>query len=274
MNASRLRVLNTDKTSPIGLKLPLSFFLVICSLVACGPQNSEETTSSTQSQTQPHNEPDYPQALKAVLDAHGGITAWRKMQGMSFEIAKEAGNEKHFVQLGDRRDRVEGSNFVMGFNGIDVWMDADTSYKGNPEFYHNLMFYFYAMPFVLADDGINYSEADPLIFEDVTYPGIRISYNDGVGTSPKDEYFLYYHPDSFQMAWLGYTVTYFSGEKSDDLHWIRYSEWDQFNGLTLPKVLTWFNYENALPTEARSEVSFVQVAVSEEPFPDELFTGP
>lgn len=213
----------------------------------------------------------YPEALQKIFTHHGGLDKWQKMNALSYEIEKEEGNEKHKIHLKDRRERIEASNFTTGFDGTNIWVEADTSYKGNPVFYHNLMFYFYAMPFVLADDGIIYSETTPLIFEEKTYPGIKIAYDTDVGVSPEDEYFIYYDPTTFEMAWLGYTVTYFSKEKSKDLHWIRYNDWKNFNGLLLPNSLTWYQYENGLPTEARNTRKFVNVSVSETAFEDSVF---
>ncbi len=212
--------------------------------------------------------------MQNIWRAHGGLERWSHMKGLYFEVATEGENEINYVQLTDRRDRIEGKNFIMGYDGEEVWLDADTTFKGNPEFYHNLNFYFLAMPFVLADNGINYSEVEPLDFDGVTYPGVGISYKADVGTSPKDEYYIYYHPESHQMVWLGYTVTYFSGEPSDDVHWIRYSEWNDIEGLKLPAKLTWFNYENSLPTEPRNDKEFVNMRLTEVPYPDELFKGP
>ena len=216
----------------------------------------------------------YPEDLQKVFAHHGGLDAWNKMKAMSYEIVREGGNEKQIIDLKDRRERIEASSYKTGYDGKEFWLEADTSYKGNPVFYHNLMFYFYAMPFVLADDGIIYSEADTLFFEEKKYPGIKISYDAGVGVSPEDEYFIHYDPDTYEMAWLGYTVTYFSGEKSQDIHWIRYNDWKKFNGLLLPNSLSWYKYENGLPTELRSVREFAGVTVSEEAFTDEVFAKP
>ena len=213
----------------------------------------------------------YPVPLQKVFTYHGGLDAWQKMKAMSYEIVKEEGNEKQMIDLKDRRERIEASNFTTGYDGKEFWLEADTSYKGNAVFYHNLMFYFYAMPFVLADDGIIYSEADTLFFNEKIYPGIKIAYEAGVGVSPEDEYFIHYDPATFEMAWLGYTVTYFSKEKSRELHWIRYDDWKKFNGLLLPNSLTWYKYENNLPTEPRRTREFVRVTVSEEGFEDKVF---
>ena len=57
---------------------------------------------------------------------------------MTYEIVKEGGNEKHQIDLVTRNERIEASNFLTGYDGEKVWLQADTSYKGNAIFYHNL----------------------------------------------------------------------------------------------------------------------------------------
>jgi hypothetical protein len=120
------------------------------------------------------------------------------------------------------------------------------------------MFYFYAMPFVLGDDGITYTEVDALEFKDVSYPGTKISYGAGVGDAPNDEYILYRDPKTNQMAWLAYTVTYGKNEKSDRFSYIKYDQWQEVNGLQLPSKIQWYKTENNQPTEMRNERSFIK----------------
>jgi len=136
------------------------------------------------------------------------------------------------------------------------------------------MFYFYAMPFVFADDGIVYSDAEPLEFEGVNYPGMRIAYESNIGFSPEDEYFIHYDEGTNEMSWLGYTVTYFTKEKSKDVHWIRYDDWGEHNGLRLPNSLSWYTYENGLPTELRNKVEFTNISVNENELSEEIFAKP
>ena len=64
------------------------------------------------------------------------------------------------------------------------------------------------------------------------------------------------------MAWLGYTVTFRSGEKSDSWSFIKYETWEEVNGLLLPKKLTWYNVKDNKPTDARNERVFDKVTVS------------
>jgi len=256
------------------MKLPL-LLIGLFLLLSCQTRETSKVVDDpefTESPTDPSTS--YPADMTDVFTAHGGIEAWQNMQALSFEIEKEEGTEKHFINLWDRHDRVEGANFTMGFDGSNVWIKADSTYKGDPTFYHNLMFYFYAMPYVLGDEGIKYLETEPLEFDGITYPGIRIAYNQGVGVSSKDEYFIHYHPETKQMAWLGYTVTYFSQEASSDVHWIRYDHWQEINGLKLPKSVSWYNYQDGQPVDLRNTVSFTNVTLSTQELDQALFEKP
>ncbi len=147
----------------------------------------------------------YPETMAAIFDAHGGLDTWNSMNSLSYEITKPAGNEKQTIDLKSRNDLVETDGYTIGFDSGKSWIltKNDGEYKGNARFYHNLMFYFYSMPFVFADEGISFEETEPLLFEGKTYPGLKVSYKPDIGDSPNDNYYLYYDTDSKQKPWLG-----------------------------------------------------------------------
>ncbi|MGB5693303.1 MAG: DUF6503 family protein [Flavobacteriaceae bacterium] len=217
----------------------------------------------------------YPKLISDILEAHGGLDHWRSQRNLVFEMPRADFNEKHTVDLYSRKDRIDTPAYAMGFDGKNIWLlDENGQYEGDPVFYHNLMFYFFAMPFVLADDGIVYGETEDLVFEGVEYPGVRISYNAGVGTSPKDEYFVHCDPKTMQMAWLGYTVTYRTGEKSDNYKWIRYNSWQDVGGIYLPESIIWYDYEGRNLKEPKNSVSFRNVTLSEKSESVDFFNKP
>jgi hypothetical protein len=242
----------------------LFYLLLILSLGSCQQKTAEPAATVKEM-------PTYPASITKVFDAHGGVDQWAKMQSLSYEIVKEEKNEEQIIDLNNRNERIEGADFISGYDGTNYWLEADTSYQGNVKFYKNLIFYFYAMPFVVADPGVNYDTADDLIFDGVSYPGIRISYDDGIGISPKDEYFIHYDAETHQMEWLGYTVTFRSQETSTAVKWIRYDDWQMLNGLKLPKSIAWYTLEENLPVAERNRREFVNIKLSQTALPASTF---
>ncbi len=258
------------------MKAIITACILMTLLISCKENPKEMDTKVSDSEMITSMEkPSYPEALAKVFEAHGGLENWRNNRTLIYDIPKPDNRETHTTDLYERKDKIEGNGFTMGYDGEQVWLlDGEGTYKGDPIFYHNLMFYFYAMPFVLADDGVVYSETEDLEFEGKSYPGIGIGYNEGVGTSPKDEYFIHFDPETNQMAWLGYTVTYRSGEKSDNVKWIRYNDWMDVDDLILPKSLTWHAYEGRTIKEARSPLPFENVRLETESKPADFYTKP
>ncbi|MFT7119998.1 MAG: hypothetical protein ACJAZ9_000167 [Neolewinella sp.] len=221
-----------------------------------------------------------PDDLVATLNAHGGLDKWQEFRQLGYAMLKGGDKEIQLVDLYDRREYIkqpaaEGEDPVeMGFDGENVWVTADTSYQGNPVFYKNLMFYFYAMPWVLADEGIVYTQAEPITFDGVTYPGIMVSYDDGIGFSPKDNYRLHYDPTSKKMRWLGYTVTGGTGKTSEKFSWIEYPTWSDHGGVQLADSLVWYTTENNLPIAPRNARVFTEVALDKVAADDKRFARP
>lgn len=253
-------------------RIVLTFFCLI-SIIACKQEQGTEDYKNAELNITTSI---YPETISKIFDAHGGIDTWNTMEHLYYEIEKPNQNDVYNIALKSRQSLIASEKHLLGFDGENVWLkNLDTvTYKSNPKFYYNLMFYFYAMPFVLGDDGINYGKAEAMEFEGETYYGVSISYEAGVGESPEDEYILYYNPKTFKMEWLGYTVTYFSKEKSKEFHFIKYSDWQEVNGLLLPKTLSWYHYENNMPTTFRNNVNFLNVKLSKDLPKEDMFKVP
>lgn len=218
----------------------------------------------------------FPEKLNRMFSAHGTYEYWDTMNQLSFDLLKKGGaTETHLVDLKSRKTLISSSKFTIGFDGNDVWMNAEGKFPiERARFYHNLYFYFYAMPFVLGDPGITYSKVKDLSFENKTYTGYKITYGSNVGDSPDDNYFVYFDKASQQMSWLGYTVTYGDDKPSTEIHYIKYTDWQKVNGLLLPKKLQWYDSENNLPVTPSNAADFENISVSEKMIEASKFVKP
>ncbi|WP_439129086.1 DUF6503 family protein [Polaribacter sp.] len=180
----------------------------------------------------------FPTNLAQVFKTHGGLKLWQNAKVLSFN----KGDEVHTADLQSRKTVINHPKYSLGFDGNEVWLEEteEGSFKGNKNFYYNLFFYFYAMPFVLADDGITYSKAADLVFKGINYPGYKISYDADKGASPDDNYIIYYNPETYKMEWLAYIVTFNSKKTSNKYNLIKYDTWENVNGLLLPKQIQWY----------------------------------
>ncbi|MCG2417921.1 ELL-associated factor [Aequorivita sp. F47161] len=217
----------------------------------------------------------FPTQLQSVFTAHGGLDHWKQMNNLCFEMKGKNGDEVHTISLPNRQNKIESKDWSIGNDANGVWLlRHDLGYEGNPVFYHNLMFYFYAMPFIISDPGTNYTAVEPTELDGEMYNGVKISYNDNVGDSPEDEYILYFDPTTNKMEWLAYTVTFKDQKKSDDWHYIKYDKWQEVNGLLLPEKLVWYNVENGKPKGKKMDIKFDKVTATETMLDASVFAKP
>ena len=252
------------------MKSIITILIVAVSLMSC-KQNSSKLEN-----TQPLLTKEYPAEIEAIFEAHGGIDTWNSMNNLCFTIEKEKGNETHTIDLKSRKTRIEGSGFILGFDGKKAWLDQDEIHfkLNSARFYHSLMFYFYAMPFVLGDDGVKFSEAKPIEFEGVSYPGTKIDFEANTGDSPNDEYIIYRDPKTNEMAWLAYTVTYGKRNKNNRFSFIRYDKWIDINGLKLPSEINWYNRDQGVLAEKVSGYSFTKPSITKTILDPSIFRKP
>ena len=207
----------------------------------------------------------YPTVLQNIFEAHGGLNNWNSMNTLQFSFDTSNVTETHTTDLKSRKAYIESSAYTIGFDGEHPWIKDDSNtFEGNASFYYNLMFYFYAMPFVISDPGVFYTERKDTTLDFQTYGTLHIGFVRSVGNSPNDEYIIYYNKKTFEMTWLGYTVTYFDKKRSTQWHFIKYNNWQTIDGLKLPKTMVWYDTKNEKPQNPKNKVEFFDVSISPE----------
>jgi len=249
----------------------ISLLAIALFLSAC-----ESSSTKTEKDAIQEVSVDFPEILKKGITAHGGLERWQSMKALAFNLQQGDIEEQHKTSLSNRKALIERDSVQVGFDGDQVWVTPNKAAfgKGSARFYHNLIFYFYSIPFVLADPGIIYEEVPVREIEGVSYEGVKISYHDGIGDAPTDYYIAYFHPETHELYLLLYTVTYFNGSPNEKYKALVYETWQEINGFKLPLKMTSYKFENDTLGAKRKERLFTQVDISEKPFDDQIFAIP
>lgn len=246
-----------------------NFFCVLVFLVlflGCQSKNSVQSTEQIA-----FDERIFPEQVTSIFDAHGGYVHWSIMQTLKFDLSK---GEKYQVDLTSRNVNIASEDWIIGSKGGSVWITPDTVKFSDPRFYHSLYYYFVTMPFILGDPGITYGIVEDKVFRDTTYSAVKISFADGVGDAPKDNYFICYDKKTKVMKWLMYTVTYGDNEANNDYGLINYADWKEVNGLLMPSRLVWYKYNDGINITRRSDVAVLNWFLSKEALDYSLFSIP
>ncbi len=223
--------------------------------------------------------PEYPQTLQKALQAHGGADVWKSNKSLQFDMESTLGgvkNETHLIDLNNRKVRISSENYTLGMDGKEVWVTPNKAAFGNvpPRFYHNLLFYFFTIPHIFTDPGINFEELGEVTVAGKKYVALKVSYEAGVGDADKDLYIAHFDPDTYRLALLLYTVTYFSGEKHENYNALKYDNWQQVDGLWVPASFEGYKFENDSLKELRYQSKFSNVIFSKESPDQNLFEIP
>jgi hypothetical protein len=256
----------------------LGMLVIICILTGCQEKSQKQDGSQDPSMAAPEQENKrnpYPSDFAKVLEAHGGIDHWKKEKTLKFTIGDSEDSQQYIVDLTYRRDKIITLNYEMGYDGKEAWVvNKKEEYKGNAAFMHNLMFYFYAMPFILADEGLNYSSVEDKRILGKTYKGIQVTFDTGVGASSGDEYILYYDRETHNMEWLAYKATFGADTKPEWYNYIHYDQWLNVNGLILPTSIAWHVVENGEVKEEKNRVDFNTISLSQTAQPSSFYAKP
>jgi len=245
----------------------LSILLVLVSMIAfssCSEKPVKEI---------PEVSPEY----KELLEAHGEWPKWVNAKAMSFVMIHETNltQENYFINLDTRKIRLDATDFSIGKDDEGTWISPSRQAFGGKsiDFYHNLYFYFYSIPYVFTDPGITVTQVENKMVNGTSYKTLQAKMSPENGKSPNDQYFMLLNSETGRLEYLLYTVTYFTNS-SPTFSALKYSDYRIADGLAFPRLLTGYNFENDSTKGIKYQVSFANILLQDEPFDDSLFEKP
>ena len=212
------------------------------------------------------------------LAAHGGLDKWNSYGTLKFDRGTGENAATHIIDLKNRCEKIISKSNTVGFGPEGFWIQTDDAKQRESlqrqRFYRNLWFYFFGLPFVTADPGVNQEVIADGTLDGKTYNRVKITFGDNVGDAPDDQYILWLEPNTGQLAIINYSVTYGKGAaSSEDYNAIVFNEWQEVDGLIVPKKFTGHIWEDGKLGKERYGFEFSNVSfTTEQPDPSEFAT--
>lgn len=212
--------------------------------------------------------------IEKAVEAHGGVAKWRGFGTVEYDLVYERPKgEKRDHQLFNLHTRdglITSDAYMLGAANGEVWIIPSHEALGGtpPRFYMWTPFYFFGMPFVFADPGVKQESLGQKEFQSQKYDVIKITFAAGTGDAPDDYYIAYVDPASGQLKLAVYVVTYAPMRKDTPVeqlepHAIVFEEWQDADGLKVPKSAAYFNWKNdTIEGEALGRLRFKNVKFS------------
>jgi hypothetical protein len=141
----------------------------------------------------------------------------------------------------------------MAWDGEKAWSQNWKGVPAPPRFLALLHYYFANLPWLTRDPGVRLaSEGTAKLPGDSTdYLTVRMTFDEGVGDSPRDYYVLYVHPETRRLRGIEYIVTNAGalpqGMKASPPNLLLYEEHATVNGLVVPTRYDIFRKEGHVP---------------------------
>ena len=187
------------------------------------------------------------EVVKAMVEAHGGMDAWRAASTVSYESSfQRAGAPnpmiaREVIEQGARRAYADypGTDMRLGWDGERAWSE-NWGMPYPPRFMALLNYYFLNLPWLTHDPGVVLGEPGTATLPDdpTEYKTVRMTFEQGVGDTPDDYYVLFIDPETHLLKACQYIVTYTEilpeGSESTPDHLFIYDELEDVNGLMVP----------------------------------------
>lgn len=193
-----------------------------------------------------------------LITAHNR-SAWNSYDIIRFDMVLSSNGETR-LEASFWLDPVLSRARMQTTEGSIVVFDGSDFYSAGPELrrarFHVLTWpYFLAVPYKLDDPGTMQESIEPTLMDGKKYPGIRLTFESGVGDTPDDWYIVYQDPDSHRLHGLAYIVTYGKDiQKAEtDPHAIVYRDYQEFSGIPIATHWTFHSWNDPDSLKANTD---------------------
>lgn len=213
--------------------------------------------------------------IARAIETHGGLAHWYAQGPLAFrftytpeDTSKPARDTYQIIDTWSSRayhEMASDRTQTFGWDGTKAWSTLPDDKVISPRFWSLTPYYFVGVPFVFADEGVQYEMAGEATFEDRTYDLVKVTFGEGVGDAPDDYYVTYIDRESGRIGGVRYIVSYpgffpEGGHSPEKL--MIYDGEQSVGGVVLPVSFRTFSWdvEKQEPVELVTKTTLTDVA--------------
>ena len=213
------------------------------------------------------------QKVLRAINAMGGLEAWYGNGPLyyrfNYQPLDDGTPRDTYITNDYRRSRAvhqlaSDTTVRYGFDGTDAWSPKGEKVEGmSPRFWALTPYYFVGLPFVLADEGINFEELPATEMDGNTYDMVRVTYEQGTGDASGDFYVLYLNQETGMLDALRYVVSYpgfFPDGGTTPEKLMKHTGKTKVDGVTLPTGYTTYMWNDGDVSEPVTDISVTDYA--------------
>jgi hypothetical protein len=200
------------------------------------------------------------QIVDSMIAAHGGMEKWASAPTVAFEVemlpAGQTGGmvSRVTVEQGRRRayHDLPALSARMAWNGEKAWSE-NWKLPFPPRFAALLHYYFANLPWLTRDPGVRLASEGvaKLPGDSAEYLAVRMTFEEGVGDSPRDLFLLFVNPETRRLRAVEYVSTHPAvlpkGVSSFPPNLVLYEEHATVSGLVVPTRYEFFRRDGHVP---------------------------
>ena len=207
-----------------------------------------------------------------AIEAHGGLNRWFSNGPLAFQFnyqPLDGNTPRNTYEVADywsartRHERIDTLG-EYGWTGKQAWVrPADANVPYNTRFWSLTPYYFVGIPFVLADEGINFELLGEQTYQERIYDEVKITFGENVGDAPDDYYVVYIDKETKQVDVTRYIVSYPGYFPDGGRTPEKFMEWtghQTIDGITLATGFNTHWWKDEQPAERITEIEVSRVA--------------
>lgn len=217
----------------------------------------------------------YPEVLKNIFKAHGGLKLWENNGALEIAVQIKNLNLNFKRNTDNPKMLITSNNSSMGRDVNGLWFFNEKKETQPALFSHwDNLFFVASMPYSIAYKGAFYTQRLDEILWRKKYGVLHVGFGRGSGKTADDAFIIYFDKETHQIEWVAFSEVVYGKYKSKNWKFVKYTQWKENDSLLMPHQFEIYASQNNKPTALIETVVVSNFKMIKQAYNDSIFKAP